>query len=137
RRVAVAGRQHGLPERTTRVEAVCPAEGPPAPEPTGEAFAEAAASTEDAPPAEGAFPLVVFGHGFGGRADHFRGLAERWAREGYVVALPSFPLSREEVGVFDLPAQPRDVSFVIDELTALPDGDPLARPVDAERIAER
>ena len=132
---AVPGRQPELPERTIEVEVVYPAEGEPAPEPTGEAFAEAAASTEDAPPAEGAFPLVVFGHGFGGRADHFRGLAERWAREGYVVALPWFPLSREGVSVFDLAAQPGDVSFVIDELTALPEDDPLAGHVDGERIA--
>src|SRR5690606_26798805 len=77
---------------------------------------------------EGAFPLVVFGHGFGGRADHFRGLAERWAREGYVVALPWFPLSREGVSGFDLAAQPGDGSFVVDELTALPGVDPPACP---------
>ena len=132
---AVPDRQPELPERTIEVEVFYPAEGEPGPEPTGEAFGGDTAATEGAPPAEGAFPLVVFGHGFGGRADHFRGLAERWAREGYVVALPSFPLSREEVGVFDLPAQPGDVSFVIDELTALPDDDPLAGHVDAERIA--
>jgi dienelactone hydrolase len=71
-----------------------------------------------------------------GHPDTFLAFAESWAREGYVVALPAFPLSREGVGVFeDVANQPGDVSFVIDELTALDDVDPLAGHVDGERIA--
>ena len=44
--------------------------------------------------------------GHAARTDNFLGFAERWAREGYVVALPTFPLSREGIGVQDLASQP-------------------------------
>lgn len=94
------------------------------------------ASVVDAAPSEGAFPLVVFAHGFAGRGDLFRGFAESWAREGYVVALPTFPLSRDGIAVADdLAHQPADVSFVIDELATLDGDDPLAGLVDVERVA--
>jgi dienelactone hydrolase len=125
------------PDRTIEVEVVYPAAGEPgpAPDPTGEPAAPGAA-VEDAPPADGSFPLVVFAHGFNGGADFFVGFAERWAREGYVVALPTFPLSRRGIAVVaDLANQPGDVSFVIDSLTSLADDDPLAGHVDGEHIA--
>ena len=131
---AVPGVAPERPERTIEVDVVYPAEGEPGPQPDGDP-ATAGAATVDAPPAEGAHPLVVFAHGWNGRADNFAGFAERWAREGYVVALPTFPLSREGVAVDDLPDQPGDISFVVDELTTLDDGDPLAGHVDVERLA--
>lgn len=130
---AVPGSLPERPDRTLVVDVVYPAEGDPGPEPTGDVAAGAA--VVDAAPADGTFPLVVFAHGWNGRADHFLGFAERWARAGYVVALPTFPLSQEGIGADDLAAQPGDVSFVIDELTALDGDDPLAERVDVDRVA--
>lgn len=123
------------PDRTIEVEVVYPAEGEPGAEPTGDP-AVAGSSIEDAAPAPGAFPLVVFAHGFNGAGVFFRGFAERWAREGYVVALPTFPLSQIDIAVSsDLVNQPGDVSFVIDELAGLDEDDPLAGHVDADHLA--
>ena len=131
----VPGVQPERPDRTLEVEVVYPATGEPGPEPTGEP-GRAGASVEDAPPAAGAFPLVVFAHGFSGRGDLFAGFAERWAREGYVVALPTFPLSRGGIEIAaDVANQPGDVSFVIDELGGLDGGDPLAGHVDLDHVA--
>jgi dienelactone hydrolase len=131
---AVPGMFPERPERTLVVDVVYPAAGDPGPEPEGEP-ATAGAAMPDAPPADGAHPLVVFAHGWNGRTDNFLGFAERWAREGYVVALPTFPLSQEGIGVQDLASQPGDVSFVIDELAGLDGDDPLAGHVDVDRLA--
>jgi dienelactone hydrolase len=131
----VPGVSAARPDRTIEVEVVYPAEGEPGPEPTSPGGLGGAA-VEDAPPAEGEFPLVVFAHGFSGLGRFFLGFAEGWAREGYVVALPTFPLSRDGVDILaDVRNQPGDVSFVIDELSALGDDDPLAGHVDVENIA--
>ena len=130
----VAGVLPARPVRTFVVEVVYPAEGAAAAEPT--APGAPLGSVEDAPPAEGTFPLVVFAHGFNGEGWFFRGYAEGWARAGYVVALPTFPLSRNGIAVSaDAANQPRDVSFVIDEIAALGEDDPLAGHVDARRVA--
>jgi dienelactone hydrolase len=134
---AVPDVQPATPDRTIEVDVVYPADGDPGrgPDPAAEPGAGGAA-VEDAPPADGTFPLVVFGHGFNGDADAFVGFAERWSREGYVVALPTFPLSRAGVGVLaDVANQPADVSFVIDSLVELDGDDPLAGHVDGEHIA--
>jgi dienelactone hydrolase len=100
------------------------------------------AAVVDAPPAQGRFPLVVLAHGVNGQGDTFVPYGELWAQEGYVVALPTFPLSRSGIGHSpDYANQPADVSFVIDEVLALGgdgDGDgedPLAGRVDGERVA--
>jgi dienelactone hydrolase len=131
----VPGVSPALPDRTIEVEVVYPAEGEPGPEPTAPVGLGGAA-VEDAPPAEGEFPLVVFAHGFSGVGPFFLGYAEGWARAGYVVALPTFPLSRNGVNIAaDYRNQPGDVSFVIDELAALGDDDPLAGHIDLENIA--
>jgi dienelactone hydrolase len=123
------------PDRTIEVVVVYPAEGEAGAEPPGEPGAPGA-SVEDAPPAPGSFPLVVFAHGWNGLGDTFRGFAERWAREGYVVALPTFPLSQRDIAISaDLANQPGDVSFVVDELAALADDDPLAGHVNVEQLA--
>lgn len=79
--------------------------------------------------ADGEFPLVVWAHGWNGTNESFLPFAERWAREGYVVALPEFPLSREGVADGDdVQNQPADVSFVIDEVLelGLADGEHVA-----------
>lgn len=93
-----------------------------------------------AAPAAGPFPLLVFAHGFIGQGSSFVALAEQWAREGYVVALPTFPLSRMGVGVLDdYVNQPGDLSFVIDRLTGSDETGEVPAEleglVDADRIA--
>ncbi len=119
------------PDRTIAVTLLYPAAGnPPAEDET------VGSSRVDAPPADGPFPLVVFAHGFNGRGDAFVPYGEMWAREGYVVALPTFPLSRQGVGdAADFQNQPGDVSFVIDQVLGFGGGDPLAGIADADHIA--
>jgi dienelactone hydrolase len=90
-------------------------------------------------PAQGhaPFPLVVFGHGFATTPAIYASLLETWARAGYVVAAPVFPV--ENAGApggadeRDLTNQPRDMSFVISRLTG--SGSPLHGLVDPRQIA--
>ena len=90
------------------------------------------------PTSGGLFPLVVFAHGLEGQGAQLLQHARTLARAGYLVALPTFPLtSGFGAGITDYVNQPADISFVIDSvlnLAADPD-DPLADKVDAERIA--
>lgn len=94
--------------------------------------------TDDAEPAAGPFPLLVFAHGWNGSGASLVAPAKRWASAGYVVALPTFPLSQEGIATdVDLVNQPGDMSFVIDTLLERSDhsDDPLADSIDADRIA--
>jgi predicted dienelactone hydrolase len=93
------------------------------------------APADDAEVADGVFPLVVFSHGLTASGPAYEGRIREWARAGYVVAAPTFPLSSGPGGVLgDYVHQPADVSFVIDELLDLPADDPLAGHLDAEAI---
>ena len=72
--------------------------------------------------AAGPFPLIVFGHGFAVTpATYFR-LLRAWARAGYVVAAPVFPLENAHApggpNETDLVNQPRDMSVVISGMLA-------------------
>ncbi len=72
--------------------------------------------------AAGPFPLVVFGHGFAVTpATYFR-LLRAWARAGYVVAAPIFPLENANApggpDRSDLVNQPRDMSLIISGMLA-------------------
>ncbi len=95
-----------------------------------------------APPARGRgpFPLVVFSHGSGVSSPvRYDLLFRAWAGAGYVVAAPKYPLSSTslpEAGR-DVVNQPRDVSFVIDEMLRLSrePRSPYAGLVDGARIA--
>jgi dienelactone hydrolase len=97
----------------------------------------------NAPPAAsaGPFPLVIFGHGFAVTPDLYKRLLAAWARAGYVVAAPVFPLENANApggpDETDLVNQPQDVSFVISSLLAADraSGDPLAGLIDPSRIA--
>ena len=76
------------------------------------------------PETDEAAPLVVFSHGMSGHARKFEDLHRVWAEAGYAVAAPVFPLSNDGVegswgNIHDVPNQPGDVSFVLDELLAL------------------
>jgi dienelactone hydrolase len=70
----------------------------------------------------GRFPLIVFGHGFNVTPTPYDELLRAWARAGYVVAAPVFPLENPLApggpNEADLVNQPRDVSVVITRLLA-------------------
>lgn len=105
--------------------------------------ASGATDVLNAPPASaaGPYPLIVFAHGFAVTPKPYAGLLESWARAGYVVAAPVFPLSNaaapggpDEADVIN---QPRDLSFVITNLLSLnqPGAGPLAGLLDPAQIA--
>jgi dienelactone hydrolase len=84
---------------------------------------------------------VVFAHGFGLAPQTYSSLLGAWAREGYVVAAPAFPLESSNApggpNQSDLPNQPRDVTFVISALLArsAAAGSPLSHLIDASEVA--
>jgi dienelactone hydrolase len=91
--------------------------------------------------AYGPFPLVVFGHGFGVTPGLYARLLQSWARAGYVVAAPAFPLENAEApggpNESDLINQPADMRFVISGVLAAAKASsgPLAGLIDPTRIA--
>jgi dienelactone hydrolase len=97
----------------------------------------------DAPAArsQGPYPLVVFGHGFAVTPALYARLLRAWARAGYVVAAPVFPLENADApggpNESDLTNQPGDMRFVISELLALSAArsGPLAGLIDPARVA--
>lgn len=72
--------------------------------------------------AAGPFPLLIFGHGFAVTPRIYAPLLRAWARAGYVVAAPIFPLGNENApggpNESDLVNQPRDMSVVITRMLA-------------------
>lgn len=70
----------------------------------------------------GPFPLVVFAHGFDSSPAVYARLLQAWARAGYVVAAPVFPLTNENApggaDESDIVNQPADMSFVITRVLA-------------------
>lgn len=93
------------------------------------------------PTTPGRHPLIVFAHGFALVPGAYAALLDAWARAGYVVAAPVFPLTNAHApggpNESDLINQPRDVSVVISRLVALgsrPHG-VLAGRIDPDRIA--
>jgi predicted dienelactone hydrolase len=128
-----------VPRRTVDLIVLYPTdEGTPPTDPTGLDDGREPPADSGAAPVGGPLPLLVFGHGWNGSGASLLAPASRWASAGYVVALPTFPLSREGIAVSDdLVHQPGDVSFVIDTLLARsadPD-DLLADRIDPDRIA--
>jgi dienelactone hydrolase len=101
------------------------------------------ADVPGAPPARaaGPFPLVVFGHGFALTPTPYARLLRSWARAGYVVAAPVFPLENANApggpDESDLVNQPTDMSFVVSRLLAAngAGAGPLAGLLDAGAIA--
>jgi dienelactone hydrolase len=95
------------------------------------------------PPARssGPFPLVVFGHGFDSTPAVYARLLQAWARAGYVVAAPTFPLSNANApggaDESDIVNQPADMSFVITRILAASAADHgiLSGLVDPHEIA--
>jgi dienelactone hydrolase len=70
--------------------------------------------------AGGPYPLVIFGHGFAVTPEIYAPLLRAWARAGYVVAAPIFPLGNANApggpNESDLVNQPADMSFVITQM---------------------
>jgi dienelactone hydrolase len=89
----------------------------------------------------GPFPLVIFGHGFAVTPAPYRRLLQAWARAGYVVAAPVFPLENANApggpNESDLINQPADMSFVISQLLAenRSSSGPLSGLIDPTRVA--
>ena len=75
------------------------------------------------PAAGGAYPLIVFAHGYALTPARYAQLLRAWTQDGYVVAAPVFPLENPSApggpNQSDLVNEPRDMSFVIDRLLAL------------------
>jgi dienelactone hydrolase len=91
--------------------------------------------------ADGPFPLIIFGHGFAVTPDLYQRLLQSWARAGYVVAAPVFPLENANApggpDESDLTNQPADMSFVISRMLAASSAGsgPFAGLVDPTQIA--
>jgi dienelactone hydrolase len=77
-----------------------------------------------APPAKlfGPYPLIIFGHGYAVTPAIYSSLQQSWARAGFVVAAPVFPLENADApggpNEADLVNQPADMSFVISRMLA-------------------
>ncbi len=87
--------------------------------------------------AAGPFPLVVFAHGYRLAPYTYTRLLRAWARAGYVVAAPYFPLTNADARLVDrsdLINQPQDLRFVIARLLASRTA-PLRGLIDGHRIA--
>jgi dienelactone hydrolase len=97
----------------------------------------------DAPAARaaGPFPLIVFGHGFAVTPRLYGHLLQSWARAGYVVAAPVFPLGSAHApggpDESDILNQPSDMSFVISRLLEASQArsGPLTGLIDSAQIA--
>jgi predicted dienelactone hydrolase len=125
------------PSRTLPVMVLYPATGTAPSDP-------AAPPTTDAPPARGPFPLVEFSHGITASGPLYIGRLQRWARAGFVVVAPTFPLSGpgakfpgDPVALGDYRNQPADVRFVLDQVLARNSdtADPLHGVIDPGEIA--
>jgi len=89
----------------------------------------------------GPFPLVIFGHGFAVTPALYASMLRSWARAGYVVAAPAFPLEDANApggpDEADLINQPADMRFVISRMLAANSArsGPFAGLVDPTAIA--
>jgi fermentation-respiration switch protein FrsA (DUF1100 family) len=89
---------------------------------------------------DGPFPLVIFGHGFAVTPALYARLLQSWARAGYIVAAPAFPLENANApggpDESDLSNQPGDMRFLITRMLAQSAGSgPFAGLIDPARIA--
>ncbi|HEY1737208.1 MAG TPA: hypothetical protein VGI86_00775, partial [Acidimicrobiia bacterium] len=97
--------------------------------------------TVDGAVARGSFPLFVWAHGIDATATTFDSLLRAVAARGYVVAAPTFPLTRSggqgSERFFDYANQPKDVSFVISHVLAIDGAHGSMHPglIDPARIA--
>ncbi|MGZ6958005.1 MAG: alpha/beta hydrolase family protein, partial [Acidimicrobiia bacterium] len=89
------------------------------------------------PGGAGPHPLIVFAHGYDGDPSKFTELFGHWSDAGFAVAAPRFPITytSDPVGPIaragDIANQPRDMSFVLDQVLH----GPYAGRIDRTRIA--
>ena len=92
-------------------------------------------AAKDADMAEGSFPLIVLSHGMYGNARNQSWLASAMAEQGYIVAAINHPGTstwlRDPDDARQMWERPKDVSRVIDHLTADP---MIATQIDADQI---
>ncbi len=86
------------------------------------------------------FPLVVFSEGFNEPASAYSALLDAWARAGYVVASPTYPLTDPAVGSVnesDIVNHPADLRFAISTLRAAAGNgqSPLSSMLDPSEVA--
>jgi dienelactone hydrolase len=97
------------------------------------------AAVPDARPRGGRHPLVLFAGGAPGTPTDYAPLLEDWAKAGYVVAAPQFPISSlagpDDVAWSDLPRQTGDARFVLRRVLALDASRAGIPEIDAEHIA--
>lgn len=92
------------------------------------------------PKGKGPFPLVVFAHGNAGNPGKLTQLFSAWARAGYLVVAPTFPLTNDlggaEAITIDYRNQPQDVRFVLDRVLREngKKASPLRGKIDPSRI---
>lgn len=111
--------------------------------PTGDAAS--AAAINDAAPASGRFPIVVFSHGSNGQPEFYRFFEEHVASWGLVVVAPPHPGNTSadclpcgsQSIIESARNRPDDVEFVLDRMIALQDdpAQPLGRILDPARTA--
>jgi len=89
------------------------------------------------PAAPGPRPLVVFAHGFALTPSVYAPLLDAWARAGYVVAAPVFPVENANApggpDQNDLVNEPADLRFLISRLTG--SQSVLHGRIDPKRVA--
>jgi len=95
--------------RTLPVSVLYPASGDAGP---------AGTFTDDAAARAGRFPVVIYSHGADSTGTERNDTLAAWARAGYVVVAPTYPLSSHPGGqITDVANQPADVMFVDAQLT--------------------
>jgi dienelactone hydrolase len=126
------GTAPALPYRTLSTYVLYPAAGAP----TAQPVSEAAPASSGKP-----FPLIMFAHGLDSNGPIYGPLLQLWAKAGFVVVAPTFPLSNLAAPggetAKDLVNQPGDMSFVLTKvlsLSATP-GNLLSAMIDPRRIA--
>ncbi len=155
--LAVAGCGSGDHRSAAPAAVLCrePTRAPTVAEPTDPAVTRLAAVTTDARPTRcrvlpteirlpagtrGAGPLLVVAHGLDGTPAALAPLLDSWARAGYVVASPTFPLTAKDGSGDSLRSesvdQAADLRAVIDAVTraSRTQGDPMSGRVDVERV---
>jgi len=90
-------------------------------------------------PADGEFPIVLMAHGYRLPAAGYERILTTLTAAGYITVSPAFPGTSAETGNAnrsDITNQPADLSFVIDEIVALPtsSGSPLPKVAQPDRV---
>jgi dienelactone hydrolase len=90
----------------------------------------------DARPATGRYPLIVWSHGFFSYPEQQQTITELFAANGFVVVAPLYPYTKKGTKHFnrnDVPNQSLDASFAITKM--LEAGNPLSVHIDPTRMA--